>query len=384
MSAYRDLTVQFSLPVVDGCVALPDNADAVLFVMVDGNPTPVRSLWHDFKNVGMNTDAGFAFGLIDAGFWPTYRQLTDTIYSLFIVPATDSVANTTFNLAGAYSISVRGNDGTTTRYATTTGGLLSYWVTSPYGSAPLLQLPAATAAGILYTTTGNGDTPTSASPVPYFTAQLVEGPAVTYTWTFYDYDASRTPTQYKWAGVNGANGVITTAGPFTPVSFNGYISTANLTIVAYPALIFKDGITSIDSIQFASLPDNFELRTDPTDPETAVASLSKGSGVTRYRRYRLNRSVDGSTIVHVLCKRAFIPLVDGTDIVYVNNIGALKHGLLARIAEDGADIERAEYHWSKCVMLLEEEAASTRGAAMPRLNFDPYGTGGRSLIPTVL
>jgi hypothetical protein len=168
------------------------------------------------------------------------------------------------------------------------------------------------------------------------------------------------------------------------VSFNGYISTANLTIVAYPALIFKGGITSIDSVQFASLPDNFELRTDPTDPETAVASLRKGSGVTRYRRYRLNKSVDGSTIVHVLCKRAFIPIADNSDIIFVNNIGAIKHGLLARIAEDGADIERAEYHWGKCVALLEEEATSVRGAAMPRLNFDPFGTGGKSRIPTVL
>jgi hypothetical protein len=48
--------------------------------------------------------------------------------------------------------------------------------------------------------------------------------------------------------------------------------------------------------------------------------------------------------------------------------------------EDNADIERAEYHWNKCMQLMEEEAASSRGAALPRLNVDPYGTGSHNRI----
>jgi hypothetical protein len=61
------------------------------------------------------------------------------------------------------------------------------------------------------------------------------------------------------------------------------------------------------------------------------------------------------------------------DLIYVGNINALKHGLLGRIAEDNADLERSEFHWNKCMQLLEEEASSTRGAAIPRLNIDTGG-----------
>jgi hypothetical protein len=87
--------------------------------------------------------------------------------------------------------------------------------------------------------------------------------------------------------------------------------------------------------------------------------------------------------VHVLCKRAFKLLEDDDDICYVSNIGALKHGLLGRIAEDNADLERANYHWQLCTKLLDEEAASATGAAQPRLNIDPFGTGGRSIMPNM-
>ena len=85
--------------------------------------------------------------------------------------------------------------------------------------------------------------------------------------------------------------------------------------------------------------------------------------------------MDGETVVHVLCKRAFIPLREDADTIFVENLGALKHGLLARIADDNADIERAQYHWQQCMLHLEEEASATRGAAIPKLNLDPYGTG---------
>jgi hypothetical protein len=94
----------------------------------------------------------------------------------------------------------------------------------------------------------------------------------------------------------------------------------------------------------------------------------------------LNRSTNDETVVHVLCKRAFQPVRSDNDIVYVGNVGALKHGLMGRLMEDNADIERAEYHWNKCMQLMEEEAATSRGAAIPRLNVDPYGTGNLNRI----
>jgi hypothetical protein len=117
------------------------------------------------------------------------------------------------------------------------------------------------------------------------------------------------------------------------------------------------------------------------DGDSAIATVGTGSGVCRYRRLRVavNTGADTAT-VHVLCKRAFMPLVDDNDILYVGNINAIKHGLLGRIAEDNADLERSDYHWNKCLALLEEEASSSRGAAIPRLNIDPFGTNGMSRL----
>jgi hypothetical protein len=145
-------------------------------------------------------------------------------------------------------------------------------------------------------------------------------------------------------------------------------------------LTFSAPINSVISIRFDALTDWYDIRTTAGDSDTTIATVGPDSGVTRYRRFRLNRSTNGQTTVHVLCKRAFQPIRNDDDIVYINNIGALKHGLLGRLMEDNADIERAEYHWNKCMLLLEEEAATSRGAALPRLNVDPYGTGNLNRI----
>jgi len=132
------------------------------------------------------------------------------------------------------------------------------------------------------------------------------------------------------------------------------------------------------SIHFEGFIGPFDLRTDSADADTTIATLGPDSGVARYRRFRINGATDGSTVVHVLCKRAFQPVREDNSIVHVGNIGAIKQGLLGRLMEDNGDIERAQYHWSQCMLLMEEEANSSRGAAVPRLNIDPYGTGMQS------
>jgi hypothetical protein len=267
MGTYRDLTVQYSLPVVDGCVTLPDDADAILHVMVDGYPVPVRSLWHDFRSVGNNTTAADAsWGLIDAGYHPTTRLLEGPIETLYIVPSIQGVWPDPFN---------------------------------------------PDTSGLLYVTATDGD-------------RVYVGSIVDET------------------------------------------------------VVFEEPVTNILSIKYADLAGQFDLRTELVDADTAIATIgaangSSGSGACRYRRFRINRSVDDETVVHVLCKRAFVPVEYDEDLIYVGNINALKHGLLGRIAEDNADLERSEFHWNKCMQLLEEEASSTRGAAIPRLNIDTGG-----------
>jgi hypothetical protein len=279
---YRDLTVQYSLPVVDSHVTLPDDADSILHTMVDGSPVPVRALWHDFRSVGQNYDTGdLSWGLIDAGYWPTLKLLpTEGVNKLWVFPAASSP-----NILDWVPL----DDGSSITVIASDGSKLYQSVTDPNpGAEPALEFPV---------------------------------------------------------GVS---------------------------------------VTSIVSISFDGLTASFDIRVDGGgDPETTIATVGPNNGATRYRRFRLNRATDGETVVHVLCKRAFKLLEDDDDICYVANIGALKHGLLGRIAEDNADLERANYHWQLCTKLLDEEAASATGAAQPRLNIDPFGTGGRSIMPNM-
>ena len=274
MGTYRDLTIQYSLPVVDNCITLPDEADAVLHTIVDNQPVPVRSLWHDFKSVGMGVGASdLTWGLVDAGFHPLKRLIETATNTLHIVPSDQSPTRTNFNPADGELVAITATDGDKI-YASTTDSV-------------------------------------SDNDVP---------------------------------------------------------------------LTFTANINSVISIQFDGLTDWYDIRTNAADPDTTIATVGPDSGVTRYRRFRLNRYTNGQTTVHVLCKRAFQPIRSDNDIVYVSNIGALKHGLLGRLMEDNADIERSEYHWNKCMQLMEEEAATSRGAALPRLNVDPYGTGSLNRI----
>lgn len=271
MGTYRDLTVQYSLPVVDGCITLPDDADSVLHTMVDGFPVPIRSLWHDFKSIGignLSVNPTIQWGLIDAGYTPTKQLFDAAISTLYIVSASGSSVVNTFSNTDGSNITVVGSDGD-----------------------------------------------------QFYTGTLV-------------------------------------ASPFR--------------------ITFSTPVTSIVSIQFDALNGMFDLRTTSAEPDTTIATIGPDGGITRYRRFRINGSVDGTTTVHVLCKRAFQPLRDDNDIVYVGNIGAIKQGLLGRLMEDNADIERAQYHWNQSMLLMEEEANSSRGAAVPRLNIDPYGTGMQS------
>jgi len=261
MGIYRDLTVQYSLPVQDGCITLPDDAHSVLHTMVDGQPAPVRSIWQDFKSIGIGSISGNQLilgGLIDAGFSPILRLFGTPTDNLYVGSDT---AYPYFSEGAGESISIIGTDGTKTYASFNTSGQLSFTV-------PITDIIS--------------------------------------------------------------------------IQYSG---------LRRPYTIAKDGGVSI------------------------LATVGPDSGVTRYRRFRVTGGVDGTTVVHVLCKRAFQMLNNEDDISYVSNIGAIKQGLLGRLMEDNGDIERAQYHWNQCMLLMEEEVNSSRGAAIPRLNIDPYGTG---------
>ena len=107
----------------------------------------------------------------------------------------------------------------------------------------------------------------------------------------------------------------------------------------------------------------------------AANNLREKNQVTRYRRYRIDNRNEKTMTLRLLLKRKFRKLIDSTDVVYLSSLHAIKHALLGTTAEDNADLERANYHWSVCNTVLEEQLDAHRGAAKPMISFDPSGVG---------
>ena len=107
----------------------------------------------------------------------------------------------------------------------------------------------------------------------------------------------------------------------------------------------------------------------------AANDLQFANEVTRYRRYRISNDEDKTIAIRCLLKRKFRSFTSSDDIVYLSSLPAIKHALLGNIAEDNADLERANYHWGVCRALLDEQLDASRGAAKPVVKFDPSGVG---------
>lgn len=168
--------------------------------------------------------------------------------------------------------------------------------------------------------------------------------------------ATITVVGYNEDGVP-VTGVLTASGDATPVS----------------TIEFAEGITSFESIQGSDLPFEIQLRTDADDAATMLATLGTGTDVSRYRRWRVG-GARSDTWVHLLVKRAWRPVSLTTDLIYLGNLTAWKHAMLAKVAEDNGDVDqRAPYHWKQCFEALNDELKDHTGAATPQLNLDIWG-----------
>ena len=139
-------------------------------------------------------------------------------------------------------------------------------------------------------------------------------------------------------------------------------------------------ITSISEIRVGNteLTTPVKLTWEETGSSTSLIAaneLQQANQVTRYRRYRIDNRDEKTMSVRLLLKRKFRKLLSSTDVVYVSSLSAIKHALLGNAAEDNADLERANYHWSVCRVILDEQLDAHRGAAKPMVNFDPSGVG---------
>ena len=118
-----------------------------------------------------------------------------------------------------------------------------------------------------------------------------------------------------------------------------------------------------------------EKDSSPEVTLVAATNLREKNQVTRYRRYRIDNRNEKTMSIRLLLKRKFRKLHDSTDVVYISSLNAIKHAMLGNAAEDNADLERANYHWTVCQTLLEEQLDAHRGAAKPMISFDPSGVG---------
>ena len=142
-------------------------------------------------------------------------------------------------------------------------------------------------------------------------------------------------------------------------------------------------ITKVNEISFSDIHDSVEVyASNQDDNSEIVLAVVKGDGVARYRRFRFSNPSAEVKNIKLLLKRAWEPVLVQDDLIYLGNLNAIKHGLLGMLAEDNADLERAQYHWTICQKLLDEELDAARGAAKPRVSLDPSGS--RSTIPNII
>jgi hypothetical protein len=135
-----------------------------------------------------------------------------------------------------------------------------------------------------------------------------------------------------------------------------------------------DPLVEITSIVYNDIPYPVDVVCSVT-PTKVIATIPAGSGVYRVRRFRTSAK-EPDTTIHLLVKRGAPSDITDDTIIYLGNIGALKHGLLGLIAEDNADLERANFHWGMAGKLLDQELASLFGAAKPTLRFGDPAAGG--------
>ena len=115
------------------------------------------------------------------------------------------------------------------------------------------------------------------------------------------------------------------------------------------------------------------VTTDATK-DLLLSDINTSSGVSRYRRFRVGNTNSDST-AHMLLKRRWVDCDSNADLVHVPSNAIVKHGLLGKLAEDNADIQRASYHWGLVAQLLENDTDSYRGSTKPALQIAPNGVG---------
>lgn len=103
MGYWRGMYVEHTQDASDEYISLPQDTDSIIAGILDNNPMPTRSLWHDYKLFGTNDDDDTILSsFIDDGYHTTYRDLDGTTsYTLNITDIGPNNTGEIFNHASS-------------------------------------------------------------------------------------------------------------------------------------------------------------------------------------------------------------------------------------------------------------------------------------------
>ena len=301
MGYWREMLVEHTQDASAGYVSLPLDTDSIVAGLLDDDPLPTRSLWHDYKLFGTNDDDTTVLSaFIDDGYAPTYRDLVSgSNYQLYVSTLKEP-------------FSALPNEGTVS---------VKYRQYSDASSVASSLVPP--------------DTILKGSS--YSRADLTLNASLNYPESIIHADQDITEVlSISWSGLEPDHPIIVRA------KYQGV----------------SGGSSGTDSSKDLLLTD-----------------INTTNGSSRYRRFRIGGTTSSSS-AHMLLKRKWVNVDSGSDLVHIPSNAIIKHALLGKLAEDNADLQRAQYHWTLVSQLLESDTDSYRGAAKPTLHIAPNGVGG--------
>ena len=345
MGAWKALMVEIALDCSAGYAALPPDCESISKVLVNDSWLPINSMSYEYMEAGpgiVGAGSSWIYGIIDKGYVPLMSD-----------PPSGGIDELIFTSTSAFA----SGDTATVTYTDSEDGYAQVVL-------PLNAISGTFATSATHSTGTETKLNAASNPV---SAGFVVGMGVTITGAAVAaYNDSWRVTEISATGGSG-NGYIVINKTWAATDSGAFTGNATL----YPA----NTILSVESIVYASLP----ARVIVKDADAVVyAILPASDGVAQYRRYQVPQPPETTTedwTLQALCKRAFLPLVNTTDFVYLDNIQVLKNAFLAVVAEDASDCDRAAKHWAIAKVLLNQELAEANGGVKHIPNLQLWGDG---------
>lgn len=108
--------------------------------------------------------------------------------------------------------------------------------------------------------------------------------------------------------------------------------------------------------------------------ETQIGTYEPGETIADLHRYKIGNHTDSSPdTITVLAKRKYIPAANASDLVYPDNIAALKFGAMSYNYLVQNDLERSDAYWQRALGELNFQTKQSKGAAQQRQLVSPHG-----------